>query len=88
MKVRVEAALQSLPGCFREAVVLREIEGFGYEEIAEILDVTVGTVKSRLARGRAALREALTQNAATDSAGFAPMPAPATLVELQEVASR
>ena len=40
-------------------MVLREIEGFAYEEIAEILQTNVGTVKSRLMRGRAALREAL-----------------------------
>ena len=56
---RLQAALATLPGAFREVVVLREIEGFGYEEIAEILKVTVGTVKSRLARGRAGLRKAL-----------------------------
>ena len=56
---RLEAALATLPDVFREVVVLREIEGFGYEEIAEILKVTVGTVKSRLARGRAGLRKAL-----------------------------
>lgn len=56
---RVEAALQKVPEVFRTAVVLREIEGFAYEEIAEILQTSVGTVKSRLMRGRAALREAL-----------------------------
>ena len=39
--------------------MLREIEGFGYEEIAEMLHINIGTVKSRLTRGRAALREAL-----------------------------
>jgi RNA polymerase sigma-70 factor (ECF subfamily) len=59
MQRRMETALGTLPACFREVVVLREIEGCGYEEIAEILMVTVGTVKSRLARGRAALRSAL-----------------------------
>ena len=59
MKRRVESALATLPEAFREVVVLREIEGFGYEEIAEVLSLTVGTVKSRLARGRAALRAAL-----------------------------
>jgi RNA polymerase sigma-70 factor, ECF subfamily len=59
LKERVEAALRTLPEPFREAVVLREIEGFGYEEIAEMLQVNLGTVKSRLTRGRAALREAL-----------------------------
>ena len=52
------AALRTLPEAFRTVVVLREIEGFGYEEIAEILNVNLGTVKSRLTRGRAALREA------------------------------
>jgi RNA polymerase sigma-70 factor, ECF subfamily len=60
MRERVENALQTLPDAFREVVVLREIEGFGYEEIAEILNVNLGTVKSRLTRGRAALRDALT----------------------------
>jgi RNA polymerase sigma-70 factor, ECF subfamily len=60
---RVVAALRSLPEAFREVVVLREIEGFGYEEIAEMLDVNLGTVKSRLMRGRAALRAALRDDA-------------------------
>ena len=61
---RVTAALSALPQAFREVVVLREIEGFGYEEIAEILQVNLGTVKSRLTRGRAALRVALVHNQA------------------------
>ena len=56
---RVEAALHQIPEVFRTAVVLREIEGFAYEEIAEILQTSVGTIKSRLMRGRAALREVL-----------------------------
>lgn len=56
---RVVAALRELPDAFREVVVLREIEGFGYEEIAEMLNVNLGTVKSRLTRGRALLREVL-----------------------------
>ena len=59
LRDRVEAALRTVPEPFREVVVLREIEGFGYEEIAEILSANLGTVKSRLTRGRAALREAL-----------------------------
>ena len=59
MKEQVEAALHTIPEVFRTAVVLREIEGFAYEEIAEILQTSVGTVKSRLMRGRAALRDAL-----------------------------
>jgi RNA polymerase sigma-70 factor, ECF subfamily len=56
---RLEAALRQLPQPFRTIVVLREIEGFAYEEIAEILDLNIGTVKSRLTRGRSALRELL-----------------------------
>jgi RNA polymerase sigma-70 factor (ECF subfamily) len=59
LKDRVIAALQQLPEAFREVVVLREIEGFGYEEIAEMLGVNLGTVKSRLTRGRSALRDSL-----------------------------
>ena len=64
LRARVSAALATVPDAFREVVILREIEGFGYEEIAEILNVTVGTVKSRIARGRAALRAALTEQQA------------------------
>ena len=52
-------ALSSLKGVYREAVVLRDIEGFAYEEIAVALDISVGTVKSRLARGRQELRRKL-----------------------------
>jgi len=63
---RVEAALQQLPEAYRTVVVLREIEGFAYEEIAEILDVNLGTVKSRLTRGRAALRSLLAVEATAE----------------------
>jgi RNA polymerase sigma-70 factor, ECF subfamily len=59
VRERVAAAVAQLPDVYRTVVVLREIEGLGYEEIAEILQVNLGTVKSRLTRGRAALREAL-----------------------------
>jgi RNA polymerase sigma-70 factor, ECF subfamily len=52
-------ALSSLKHVYREAVVLRDIEGFAYEEIAIALDISVGTVKSRLARGRQELRRKL-----------------------------
>jgi len=58
-KLRVEAALQKLPENFRTVVVLREMEGFAYDEIAEILNIHIGTVKSRLMRGRAALKSHL-----------------------------
>lgn len=59
LKARVEDALRRLPEAFRTAVVLREMEGLTYEELAEILEVPVGTVKSRLRRGRTALRDLL-----------------------------
>jgi RNA polymerase sigma-70 factor (ECF subfamily) len=59
LRGRVEEALRQVPEAFRSVVVLREIEGFTYEEIAEILQVNLGTVKSRLMRGRAALRTLL-----------------------------
>jgi RNA polymerase sigma-70 factor (ECF subfamily) len=59
LKARVEDSLRKLPEAFRTVVVLREMEGFSYEEIAEIVQVPAGTVKSRLTRGRAALKEIL-----------------------------
>jgi len=52
-------AIEALPGRFREVVVLRCLEGFSYQEIAGILGCPTGTVMSRLARGRAILRESL-----------------------------
>jgi RNA polymerase sigma-70 factor (ECF subfamily) len=55
----LKKALSSLRRVYREAVVLRDIEGFAYEEIAATLDISVGTVKSRLARGRQELRRKL-----------------------------
>ena len=67
VRQRVEAALQQLPEAYRTVVILREIEGFAYEEIAEILDVNLGTVKSRLTRGRVALRTVLVDAEKTES---------------------
>jgi RNA polymerase sigma factor (sigma-70 family) len=55
----LEAAIQSLPHLFREVVVMRDINGLSYREIAAAIDVPVGTVMSRLARGRAHLVERL-----------------------------
>lgn len=55
----VEAALARLNPTFRTAVVLRDVEELSYEEIAEILQVALGTVKSRILRGRDALRKEL-----------------------------
>jgi RNA polymerase sigma-70 factor (ECF subfamily) len=55
----LKKALSGLRRVYREAVVLRDIEGFAYEEIAVTLEISVGTVKSRLARGRQELRRKL-----------------------------
>ncbi len=57
---RVEAALRELPEHWRVVIWLRDGEDMSYEEIAAVLDVPIGTVRSRLARARAALREAVT----------------------------
>ena len=55
----IKEALESLPEQFRIAVLLGDVEGFSYKEIAEILDVPIGTVMSRLHRGRRALQKRL-----------------------------
>ncbi len=55
----VKAAVEALPEGFRMAVLLADVEGFSYKEIAEILGVPIGTVMSRLHRGRKALQKAL-----------------------------
>ena len=56
---RVESALREVPEPFRTTLILRDIEGFVYEEVAEMLGVNLCTVKSRLVRGRACLRKLL-----------------------------
>ena len=64
----IEAALEELNPAFRTAVVLRDIEELSYEEIADILQIHLGTVKSRIMRGREALRKALTVRLAESEA--------------------
>jgi RNA polymerase sigma-70 factor, ECF subfamily len=59
MQVKVRKALATVPPKFRSAVILRDLEGLAYEEIAEVLEVSVGTVKSRILRGRRILKENL-----------------------------
>ena len=60
--VRVRRALEELPLIFREAVVMRELEGMSYKEIADVTEVSIGTVMSRLARGRDRLRALLVES--------------------------
>lgn len=67
-RVLIERALTKINPVFRTAVVLRDIQNLSYEEIAEILQVSLGTVKSRILRGREALRRELLQRS---DAGFA-----------------
>ena len=58
-KETLHRALEELPGIFREVLVLREMEGMSYKEIADVASVSIGTVMSRLARARMRLRESL-----------------------------
>jgi RNA polymerase sigma-70 factor (ECF subfamily) len=73
MRECVEAALRQVPEAFRTVVILREIEGLAYEEIAEILNCNLGTVKSRLTRGRSALKALLTAPNAAPATASAPV---------------
>jgi RNA polymerase sigma-70 factor (ECF subfamily) len=56
---RLRDALTGLRHSYREAVILRDVEGFSYEEIAQMLQISIGTVKSRISRGRVELRRQL-----------------------------
>ena len=60
----LEAALDQLPEDQRTAIVLSDVQGYGYEDIANVMGVAVGTVKSRISRGRSALRTLLRQDEA------------------------
>ncbi|MBR3929642.1 MAG: sigma-70 family RNA polymerase sigma factor [Clostridia bacterium] len=62
LKRNLSKAIHSLPEEMRAAIVLRDVQGFSYEEIAGILSTNVGTVKSRISRGREKLREILSKN--------------------------
>ena len=60
----VKAAIEALPEKFRLPVLMADVEGFSYKEIAEMVDVPIGTVMSRLHRGRKALQKSLWEFAA------------------------
>ncbi len=55
----IQKAIEKLPSKFREVIILRDIQGFAYEEIGQILNIPLGTVKSRVNRGRLKLQEDL-----------------------------
>lgn len=59
LRLRVEEELRNVPEPYRTTVILRDLEELSYEEIAEVMETTLGTVKSRLMRGREALKKRL-----------------------------
>ncbi|MCD4847416.1 MAG: sigma-70 family RNA polymerase sigma factor [Candidatus Aegiribacteria sp.] len=61
LKEDIREAIDSLPKEFRDAVVLCDVQGFSYSEIASILDIPIGTVRSRIHRGRSILRHLLAE---------------------------
>jgi len=67
----VKDALQSIPEAFRIAVYLVDVEGYSYQEVADIMETPTGTVMSRLHRGRRLLREQLTEYAQEQGIGQA-----------------
>jgi len=73
-RVDIDTALAALPSEFRTAVVLRDVCDLPYDEIAEILAVPVGTVRSRIARARSALAATWHTDTAADTAGNEPGP--------------
>ncbi len=74
-EAEVKQALEDLPENFRMAVLLADVEGFSYKEIAEILDIPIGTVMSRLHRGRKALQKGLFEYAVTHGLADRPVDA-------------
>ncbi|MEP6963798.1 MAG: sigma-70 family RNA polymerase sigma factor, partial [Acidobacteriota bacterium] len=68
----VTEGLKRISPTYRAALVLREVEELSYDEIAEILEISLGTVKSRILRGRESLRQELSAMTAAPEAGFVP----------------
>jgi RNA polymerase sigma-70 factor (ECF subfamily) len=67
--LQLNSAISAIAAPFREVVVLRDMEGLSYKEIATVIDVPIGTVMSRLARARAELRRILTRSHCVEGAG-------------------
>jgi RNA polymerase sigma-70 factor, ECF subfamily len=67
--VQLNSAISAIAAPFREVVVLRDMEGLSYKEIATVIDVPIGTVMSRLARARAELRRILIRSHCVEGAG-------------------
>lgn len=101
MQATVRRALAQVPPLFRSAVILRDLEGLAYEEIAEVMETSIGTVKSRILRGRRLLKEILepvlepvasgvktAEEKVGLTAGFKPRPSTAVLVERPAAAGR
>jgi RNA polymerase sigma-70 factor, ECF subfamily len=92
VRAKVECELREVPEPYRTAVLLRDIEGLAYEEIAEVLQVSLGTVKSRLTRGRDCLRKRLVPyvNECGEELGLkhAPAKQPARKLDLERVGGR
>jgi RNA polymerase sigma-70 factor, ECF subfamily len=72
----VKESLEALPESFRVPVLLADVEGFSYKEIADMLDIPIGTVMSRLHRGRKAMQKRLLDYA--QARGLTPEPAPSS----------
>lgn len=73
LDVDLQAALDALPDAFRQAVWLRDVEELSYAEMATVLDIPIGTVMSRISRGRRALAEGLQARRAKTEADLADM---------------
>lgn len=94
IQATVRSALAKLPEAYRSAVILRDLEGLSYEEVAEVLEIAVATVKTRILRGRRALKEILepilraTHTDATERASGAARREGARAVALNEMTFR
>ena len=80
VRVQVEQELRNVPEPYRTALVLRDLEELSYEEIADVTSTTLGTVKSRITRGREALRQRLTAYIERNGAGLGIAAKPPTKV--------